>query len=227
MSVVLTKHFNVHSNMLTQSEVWTLRTVWPGDRAKVQLQFSEKNCCMCTQWYLQHKVIWQVEFTGCQLTCSISLNLTHCTSAQKTCKHIHCPWSTYVCQQTDLKLCLTSVDVVGGLVEFLQLPLKDREHQRDETKTKITKIIFIVDQCPLATVTYPKCLVLFHRTSKNTKTQQYPLYQNNDKEKQQILSFLCWNHVWALFNSMTKTNHQASEELITYNGDDYWFAVSG
>lgn len=55
-------------------------------------------------------------------------------SISQTHTHTHCS-STHAYTfnaMTDLQLRLTSVDVVGGLVELLQLPLEDREQQRDD-----------------------------------------------------------------------------------------------
>lgn len=57
------------------------------------------------------------------------------SSTQKPHKHTeytqHC-----VRQYTHLELYLTSVDVDGGLVEFLQLPLEVIQQQRDEAKRR-------------------------------------------------------------------------------------------
>lgn len=47
-------------------------------------------------------------------------------------KHLAACVCACVCEQTDLKLRLASVDIICGLVEFLQLTLDEREQQRDE-----------------------------------------------------------------------------------------------
>lgn len=136
--------------LLTQSKMWTLQTVWSGDRAKVRLRF-RRNCCICTRRCLQdnreptgwlHRLParWAEDVKPYLLTVLMSTwlhahqsKLTHDSSTQITCIQIQCTWlSVCVCQQTDLQLRLTSVDVVSGLVEFLQLALEEREQQRDE-----------------------------------------------------------------------------------------------
>lgn len=52
---------------------------------------------------------------------------------------MHTPLCVRASLHTDLQLRLTSVDVVSGLVEFLQLPLEESERQRDEVMLKYSR----------------------------------------------------------------------------------------